>query len=128
MTKPLLMVVDDDHEMLSLVEEVGKLVGYKVEALNSAAQFQVAWAENPPSVIVMDIVMPDMDGYELLIWLAERKCCTPIILISGYDGKYLDLAERLGAAYGRSIIGMLTKPFEVEELENLLKEAITPPE
>lgn len=124
MTKPLLMVVDDDPKMLDVVAEVGELSGFKVLALSSVADFQQAWAENAPSVIVMDIVMPDMDGNELLMWLGERKYRAPIILMSGYDGKHLGLAECLGTTYGDTIIGKLAKPFKINDLEALLKKAL----
>ncbi|HIJ45578.1 MAG TPA: response regulator, partial [Rhodospirillaceae bacterium] len=91
MAKPILIVVDDELEMAEFIETAGLSLGFEVRIATSAEGFQKIWAEAEPSAIVMDIVMPDMDGIELLQWLVERKCTVPIILMSGYDGKYLDM-------------------------------------
>ena len=124
MTKPLLMVVDDDPEMVNLVADVGMTSGFEVLQYLNARAFQEALITNTPTVIIMDIVMPKIEGVELLKWLAEQGCTAPIIIMSGYDGKYLTFTERLGSATGSHILGTLTKPFKIEDLEALLKEAL----
>lgn len=124
MALPILIVVDDDPGMCRLVRKVGENAGFEVRPALSAAEFQELWAECSPSAIVMDLVMPDMEGIELLGWLADQKCSTPIILASGFAGKYLDLAQKLGSAKGENIVGTLTKPFGAGELEMMLKEII----
>lgn len=125
MVKPILIVVDDDPEMANLVANVGEYSGFDVYATTSAREFQKVWAECEPSVIVMDLVMPNIDGVELLIWLAEQNSPASIILMSGYGGKYLDIAEDLGTVKGDRVAGTLAKPFEVSDLEKLLDIALT---
>lgn len=124
MTKPLLIAVDDDPGMAKLVKNAGELAGFDVRITTSVTEFQGVWEENNPSIILMDIIMPDMDGVELLMWLAEQKCSAPIILMSGYEGKFLKMAEHLGTAKGDNVIGTLTKPFKVDELEVMLKDVL----
>ena len=68
--------------------------------------------------------MPDKDGIELIEWLAIQKCVAPIILISGYGGKYLDMTSHVASVQGIVIAGTLTKPFELGDLEMLLKQVI----
>ena len=68
----------------------------------------------------MDIVMPDMDGVELLSKLAELKADCPIIVMSGYDGKYLDSVSLIAEAKGLTVLGTLRKPFAVRDLEKLV--------
>ncbi len=117
MSQPILLVVDDDPLMANLVANVGEMCGFDVFKSGNANEFQSALKEHNPAVIVMDVVMPDIDGIELLTWLAEQKCSTPIILMSGYGGRYLDMADTLGTAKGITISGVLAKPFEIDELE-----------
>ena len=124
MTKPKILVVDDEPLMTNMISEVGELGGFDVIETNSAKEFQSAWQVHDPTVVIMDIIMPDMDGVELLKWLSEDKCLTPIILMSGYDKNYLESASTVGTKKGNTIIGTLTIPFQLAELEALLKEAL----
>jgi len=123
-TKPKILVVDDEPLMTNMISEVGELGGFDVIETNSAKEFQSAWQVHDPTVVIMDIIMPDMDGVELLKWLSEDKCLTPIILMSGYDKNYLESASTVGTEKGNTIIGTLTIPFQLAELEALLKEAL----
>jgi len=121
-TKPVLMVVDDNESMAKLVSNVGEIVGFDVRSTFSAKEFQEVWSECDPSAIVLDLVMPDMDGIEILDWLAEQKCSAPIILMSGYEGKYVGMANSFGVAKGDKVVGSLTKPYKVDQLEMMLKD------
>ena len=121
MKKPQLIVVDDEPALAHLVGEVADLAGFDVRTTHSAIEFQEVWAIFKPDVIVMDLVMPDVEGVELLAWLAEQGCSVPIILMSGYDGKYLELAKEYGIAIGNKVFGVLTKPFNISELDAMLK-------
>lgn len=124
MTKPILLVVDDDPDMASRVGDVGKRLGFEVLATVSAIEAQQLWLENPVAAIIMDVVMPDIDGNELIQWLVEQGSYAPIILISGYGGKYIDSTRRLGMAKGAPIMAALVKPFDLEDLEMALKKAL----
>jgi CheY-like chemotaxis protein len=123
-TKPTILVVDDEPMMTSIVSEVGELGGFDVIETNSASEFQSAWQDHDPTVVVMDVIMPDMDGVELLKWLSEQKCLTPIILMSGYDKNYMEMASTVGTRKGNTIVGTLTKPFQIAELEALLQNTL----
>jgi len=127
MSKPLLIVVDDEPEMADLVIEVAHLSGFDTRTTSSGKEFQAVWAGCKPTVIVMDLVMPDMDGVELLYWLSEQNCRTPIILMSGYDAGYLEMANHVATGKGKKIVGTLTKPFQIAELEELLQKALKLP-
>jgi CheY-like chemotaxis protein len=72
----------------------------------------------PPDLIVTDIVMPNMEGLEVILALRKSHPAIPIIAVSGggalKDQDYLDFAAKLGAA------ATLTKPFRREELLRLV--------
>ncbi len=121
---PVLTIVDDDQEVAGFVKDVAELAGFDAQTVVSAKEFQKIYTAKPPSGIVLDIVMPDMDGNELLQWLSKQGCTTPIILMSGYEGKYLEAAEYFGSASGINIIGTLVKPMPLNALKSLLQKLL----
>ncbi len=117
-----LIVVDDEPEMAALIGEVASGEGFSVRLARSGEQFQELWGQEKPSAAVMDIVMPDMDGSELLDWLVRQDCGVPVMLISGYGGRYLEIVRRLGSDRGARICRDLTKPVRVAVLRDALRD------
>ena len=124
MTKPLILIIDDELDMAEFVGEIAESRGFDVLISTSAIKFQQMYKSKQPSVIVMDIVMPDMDGIELIGWLADNSSTTPIILMSGYNPFYLEMTEKLGKRKSCNIVGTLIKPFTSEELDVLLQQIV----
>ncbi len=124
MPNPLLIVVDDEPQITTLVADVGEIAGFETRVANTAAEFKEIIATTNPTVIVMDIVMPDMDGIELLQWLADRGCVAPIVLISGFDPLYLRTARMIGTANGLQFVEPLAKPIRIAQLQAVLGEVI----
>src|SRR5690606_15100246 len=75
------------------------------------------WA---PTHVVIDLVMPRVDGVEVLRMLADRHCGARIILTSGAGERVLDAARRVAIARGLAIAGILPKPFGLGHLRTLL--------
>ena len=84
--------------------------------------------EGPANAIVMDIVLPGMDGNELIQWLAKEDCSASIILISGYGGKYISMREALGKLHKLNILVSLAKHVRFDVLEIILKKALQLPD
>ncbi len=114
------LVVDDDVDLAEFVSDVGALLGFDPVVANDGNDCLRYLKSQQPACIVMDIVMPDMDGVELLSKLAELKADCPIIVMSGYDGKYLDSVSLIAEAKGLTVLGTLRKPFAVRDLEKLV--------
>jgi EAL domain-containing protein (putative c-di-GMP-specific phosphodiesterase class I) len=70
--------------------------------------------------------MPEVDGIELLRFLAEADCEASIILMSGFDAHVLQAAAELARAQGLRVVGSVKKPIRLEELEPLLVSATSP--
>ena len=68
-------------------------------------------------------MMPDMDGIEVLRYLAGRECGASIVIMSGHNSTMLGGAERLGAGLGLNICGSLRKPFRLKDLRSALRSA-----
>jgi EAL domain-containing protein (putative c-di-GMP-specific phosphodiesterase class I) len=73
------------------------------------------------TLILLDLMMPGMDGIELLRLLAERNCKADIVLISSVGKRTIESAGQLGEILGLSIVGHLQKPFPMAELKKLLQ-------
>lgn len=119
-----LLVVDDDPNFSALIRSVGAAQGFEVRIVNQAREFKSAYCEFAPNVIALDLVMPDMDGIEVLDYLGGCSCSARIILLSGTDATCLRMAGEIGSLNGLAIVGVLEKPFRVADLRQLLSEAI----
>lgn len=108
-----LLVVDDDSGLLRAVAETLRAEGYEVATARRGAEALVRVVEVLPDLIVSDIRMPGMDGYDLVRNLrsAPRTRLIPIIFLTAKD----ETADRI-AGFRSGVDAYLTKPFEPEEL------------
>jgi len=120
MHEPTLVVTDDDPTVISLIKEIAEGIGYKVSSASNGKVLLSTISEACPNIVILDMVMPDMDGIEALRELAARKCTAAIILVTGYQKDYLETGNIIGTAHGLNIIGTLCKPFSLETLNELL--------
>ena len=118
-TGPKLIVVDDEPDLAGFVSDVAEQAGYVTEIFNQAKAFQSAYCDDA-DVIVLDLLMPDLDGVEVIRHLASIKCDARLILMSGFDDSVLHSAQKLAIEHGLNINGSLSKPFRQRELYELL--------
>jgi len=115
-----LVIVDDEPAFAGFVAGVAREAGFITELFHHAEAFMANY--KPDTVVtVLDLVLPDVDGIELLRFLGEKKSTTNIILMSGLDANVLHSAEKLAIERGLKILGSLTKPIRYSELLNLLE-------
>lgn len=114
-----ILVIDDDADVGEFIFTVAQSMNFRCTATTNAVEFMAAL--NPEVTLVMvDLIMPDMDGVELLRWLGQQQCKAGIVLMSGLDKRVLETAEVLGGSLGLAIVGRLQKPFRLTELEKML--------
>jgi DNA-binding NarL/FixJ family response regulator len=108
-----LLIVDDEPNLLRAVAACLRAENYDVSTARSGREALVHLAESVPDLIVSDIRMPGMDGYQLVRQLrgSPRTALVPIIFLTAKD-ETLDRIEGFRAG----IDVYLTKPFEPEEL------------
>jgi len=119
--KPKLIVLDDEVSMGEFVSEVAIGMGFEVSHFKHASEF-ILRHDDTSDAIVLDLLMPDMDGVEIIRLLAGMESRSSIILISGVDKSVLHSARELGYEHGLNIIGTLQKPFHPHELRKLLND------
>jgi len=115
-----LLVVDDEPKFAAFVGKVAARLGYDVETTNHGRDFQSAYERETPDVVIVDMVMPDMDGNELILWLVEKGCEADILIITGYSPDYAMNARILGEFKGLRSVTTLSKPVTVARLRKAL--------
>jgi DNA-binding NtrC family response regulator len=120
MTPAWLDIVEDDPGTAEIIHEVASSCGFATRRFASGKEFVAASDAVAAGVMVIDIVMPDMDGIELLGWIAANRRDSKVILISGYGKQYLDTARKLAEASGLNVPATLVKPFGIAEVEEVL--------
>ncbi|MBM3567597.1 MAG: response regulator [Alphaproteobacteria bacterium] len=123
-TAKKLLVMDDDVDFAELVSRVGAELGYSVLTLTESRRFQAEFAAFRPDVVFLDIVMPDIDGTQLVRWLSRDAPTIRLIIATGYNPYYLHLAETLGQVAGLVPVAQLRKPIPLDELRAALKAAL----
>ena len=118
-----LVVIDDDDLITELVIEAAQQVGFAGEAANNFETFKEILSRFQPDLILIDLVMPQVDGIQVLRYLAEQNCTTNILLMSGFDPKVVQTAKRLGLSLGLNVEGVLSKPVSISALKAEIKRA-----
>ena len=122
--KPLVLVVDDERSLVLIAERVLQKEGFDVvTAYNGAEGLQKA-QENLPDIIILDIVMPEMNGYEVCRKLQgnPNTCNIPVIFLSvkgTVDEKKAPTTEGLkeiNEAFNRGASDFLNKPVPARDL------------
>jgi CheY-like chemotaxis protein len=110
MSAPLVLVVDDDLDILDAICDILEGEGYRVARARHGAEALDRIAEELPDVILLDLMMPVMDGLTFASTLRQRPLPRriPIVVISA-DGNP-EKAAALGAH------GYLAKPFDIDAL------------
>jgi len=119
-----LLVIDDEPAFGAFVKTVAEGEGFAVEVTTRADEFRDALARFGPTVIALDVVMPDVEGIEMLRYLADTNWTGPVLVISGYNPDYLRLAKSLGGSRGLSPVITLTKPIHARDLRVALAKAV----
>lgn len=115
-----LLIVDDEPDVGTLLAEVAKGSGFQVKVISGSLDFPDAFQTFHPNLILLDLMMPDLDGLQILRSLAEAHCDAHIILASGADGRVLNATARIAGELGLTIKKILRKPIAVEDLEAVL--------
>ena len=108
-----LLVVDDEPKLLRAVAVDLRAEGYDVTTARSGAEALITVAQNLPDLIISDIRMPGIDGYQLARKLREnpRTALIPIVFLTAKD----TTADRI-QGFRSGVDAYLTKPFEPDEL------------
>lgn len=111
--KPLILLIEPERVLSDLIVLSMQRNGYKIKRMESAAEARVALRRSHPSLIILDLFLPDGSGLELLKDNQNKKILAdaPVIVISSYG--FQEIVEQAIQAGARDFI---LKPFDVDVL------------
>lgn len=114
-----LLVIDDDTNLLNFLKEELSEAGFSVQIVDNGADAIVLVAEQSFDLILLDMLMPGLDGIQVVRVLRKVAPGVPIIGLTGYVGRgYMSQAMDLG-------VNILTKPVVFSELVKEIQETIS---
>ena len=120
--KATILIIEDDGQYRDFLSELLQLAKFNVVTAKNGKEGIGSIAEDEPDLVLTDIFMPEMDGFEVIMELLATSNPTPVIAMSGHNmndkASYLDMIAILGAAE------ILQKPIAgrvlIESIENTL--------
>ena len=120
---PKILIVDDNQEMVKLIIQTLTETGYRFAEANDGSQ-AVRMAQNdPPNLIMLDIRLPTMSGYEVIGRLKQdnRTHDIPILIMSAFS---IDM-DNVDLISAEPAIPTIKKPFNIDELRNTVEKCLT---
>jgi DNA-binding response OmpR family regulator len=110
---PKILVVDDEPDVLLIVKTGMQAEGYEVVTASNGVDALAMVKEEKPDVVILDVMMPLMDGFEVLAKLKEddATAAVPVIMLTGLSER-----SKIQKALVSGIHFYVVKPFEFEEL------------
>lgn len=122
-----IVLIDDDRVVGEIVSALAKAMGLECQVTRTPEEFFERLGSNTETtVVLLDLVMPEMDGIEILRLLGERNCRARIVLMSGINIRVIETAKKLAQSLGLSVVGHLQKPFPIGQLQELLGTTMAP--
>ena len=118
-----LLILDDDALIGETLQHMADFCGLEARFVTAAGEFFALLESWAPHIVAVDLVMPGMDGVEVIRQLGEQRRPVGLIITSGIGERVMDAAERSARAHGLDIVGLLPKPFTATALRQLLDEA-----
>ncbi len=109
--KTKILVVEDDQHILLGLQEVLRSDGFEVATCSRGDQALTAFGEHRPALIVLDVMLPGLSGYDICKQLRAKKVATPILMLTA-KGQEID--KVVGLDLGAD--DYVTKPFGLREL------------
>ncbi|HEY3355416.1 MAG TPA: response regulator [Polyangia bacterium] len=116
------LLVEDNPDLAEALMETVRLLGHDVRAVGTGAAALAAAVADPPEVVLLDIGLPDLDGYEVARRLRPRLARACLVAVTGYS-QPADRERARAAGFDRH----LAKPVAIEALEQLLDAGLDAP-
>ncbi len=112
-----ILIIDDEPHIVKMVESRLKMNDYEVVSAFNGREGLNKVHDETPDLIILDVMMPKMDGYTFVRELKKEKNETPVIVLTAKTGM-ADLFEMEG------VVAYIQKPFETEDLLKIISRAL----
>ena len=114
-----ILIVDDDPDILNLLGMRLKAAGYEIASAENGKEALAQISINRPALVISDLRMPEMDGFDLFDAIHQNDSTLPVIMLTAH-GSIPDAVS----ATQRGVFGFLTKPFNSKSLLQLVESAM----
>jgi len=114
-----ILIVDDEPKIRKLCSEALRRAGYEVSVAKDAKTALNIIDKKPFDLILLDIVMPEIDGLELLKLIKKKQEDLIVIMITGYASIETSVKAKKSGAYD-----YIKKPFSINEIRSTVKKAL----
>jgi CheY-like chemotaxis protein len=114
-----IIIIDDEEVILDAICKIAAFENFTCEKFISAKAALEKLEKYNPRLIISDIMMPDLDGFELLDILRKQHISTPVVITTGFS----TLENAVKALYDGAL-AFIPKPFSVEEMTSIIKRGI----
>ena len=116
-----ILVIDDDRSMCETLDLYLAEEGYEVITASTGTEGLNRFVEHSPDVVILDIRLPDMSGYELLMKLRTLTDYVPLVLMTGFG---YDRDHTIVKARREGLKFVLYKPFRLDQLVSAIEHTI----
>ncbi len=118
-----ILVIDDELEMLNLIKYTLEKAGFAVEVCDNGRQAWDLIQQVKPDLMLLDVMLPGIDGYSLQIKVSQDEATAkiPIIVLTA-----LEPSRTLFAKFPQ-VVGFMTKPFRTDDLVEKVQKALQAP-
>lgn len=120
MTELKVLILDDNTLTARAIANVAEFIGLTAKVTSDFQSFLSTINEWKPQYLIIDLIMPDMDGVEVLGELGRMQIDAQLIITSGAGQQLLHAAARSAGAHGLNVLGILPKPFNPKAFRDLI--------
>lgn len=122
MSRGTVVIAEDHDELRMALREVLEQEGYRaVEARNGEEALRAVAETASPCLLLLDLMMPDVSGWNVLRALAEADKRVPVIVASAFEGDWMNQVRQFD-----SVVATIRKPHDVDTLVALVEEHCSP--
>ena len=118
--KKLALVVDDRTDVAATIAAMCRAMGFRAEAASGGEPVRVLLERFRPDCLIVDIMMPDEDGFEALKEVAAFDSRIAVLLVTGHGDTWLRMGVTLGRAQGLQLVQAAAKPVRADDIRRFL--------
>lgn len=119
-----LLIVDDDAGLTKVYAQIAAELGFAVRVVNDPHQASAAFLEFQPDLAVLDLMMPEKDGIDVLNEILLANTQARVIVTSGYGDAMLRLAQGVASFHASERVSVLKKPLRRDAFAQALSDAL----
>ncbi|MGJ5675666.1 MAG: response regulator [Nostochopsis sp.] len=120
LNKIQILVVDDVIDNSLLLATILESEGYQVDIASGGYTAITKIEANPPNLVLLDLMMPELDGYEVAKWIRQNQPSVAIVIVTAYDELPTFEQQQL------QVDGLLHKPINIDELLTQVQAILEP--